>query len=350
MIAIDTDTNCTLRTGPLKRRGVTHVGRYYAAKGSKRLSKTEAETLSGAGLRIFTVYEDSGDPDLTAVRGIRDAQIALAQARAIGQPTGSAIYFALEHLPHGYGPEHISGIKDYFEGIGRTVSGAYKIGCYSNGTTLAALLDAHLIDYAWVSASTSFHGSKEFLKTSRWHLAQRKVDLDWDGVSVDTNDCRGEFGSWALPAKDAIDETVRQMVQGPAAGAIAGSAPAVTTEAKAGLLDRFDTLDVSRLDKLQDLGSRSAGAINLGKKILVRGGATVATVAGGAASIVDPNKGNAALAGSWTSQHPVLLALLVAAVVAVLVGGVAYYCLRKAGKGLLAAHEQKRYAPRGETA
>ena len=53
MLVIDTDTNCAPHTNALKARGVTHIGRYYAARGSKRLSKAEAQAISAAGLRVF---------------------------------------------------------------------------------------------------------------------------------------------------------------------------------------------------------------------------------------------------------------------------------------------------------
>ena len=68
----------------------------------------------------------------------------------------------------------------------------------------------------------------------------------------------------------------------------------------------------------------------------------------GFVNYVSDHKGNAAVAGSWASQHPILLAVIVAASVALIVGGVAYYFLRKAGKGLIAAHQDKRYLTRTE--
>jgi hypothetical protein len=57
---IDTDTNCTPHTKALKDRGVTHIGRYYAARGSKRITRDEAQALSKAGMQVFVVYEACG--------------------------------------------------------------------------------------------------------------------------------------------------------------------------------------------------------------------------------------------------------------------------------------------------
>ncbi len=213
MLIIDTNTDCTGHTTSLKGRGVTHIGRYYASTKWKRISAGEAKALSNAGFRLVSVFEDSGKPPLTVEAGEHDARIALAQANAAGQTPGTAIYFAMENLPNGYNASHLPGLKLYFQGVGNILRERYAVGCYSNGLTLATLLDAGAIAYAWVSASTSFVGSKDFLKTPRWHLAQRLIDKDWDGVSVDTNDCQGDFGSWALPSRDIVDETVRAMVQ-----------------------------------------------------------------------------------------------------------------------------------------
>lgn len=109
-----------------------------------------------------------------------------------------------------------------------------------------------------------------------------------------------------------------------------------------------EKLDVYVLDRISGLGSRSASAINTGKKLLVRGGATVAAGGGTAAALVDPNKGTAAIANSWASEHPMLLAFLCILATMLVVGGIAYYFLRTAGKGLIEAHADKRYLTRTE--
>ena len=196
MAVVDTSDNVSAHLKYLKTRGVKAIGRYYSSATWKRLTKPEAAAVSAAGFKLFTVFEDSGDPKLSAEQGIHDAQIALAQAKNIGQPDRSAIYFALEHLPHGYTSAHVDGIKLYCEGLREVLAGKYKLGVYSDGVVCAALLDAELCDYAWLSASTSFEGSKAFDKSGRWALAQRKVDLNWNGLSIDTNDAKDDFGAF----------------------------------------------------------------------------------------------------------------------------------------------------------
>jgi hypothetical protein len=142
---IDTNTNCAPHVASLKARGVTVIARYYASSSWKRMTAPEVRTLSEAGFKLASVFEDSGKPPLTVEYGQHDAQIALNQARAVGQPEGTPIYFALENLPSGYNASHLPGLKLYFQGIASVLSGHYKIGAYSNGLTLATLLDAGLI-------------------------------------------------------------------------------------------------------------------------------------------------------------------------------------------------------------
>ncbi len=224
MKVIDTNDNVTTHLPFLKSKGVEAIGRYYSSSAWKRITKAEAAAISSAGIRIFVVFEDSGDPTLSVDRGIHDAQIALGQARGIGQPAGSAIYFAMEHLPHGYTHAHVAGIQLYFEGVRQVLAETYKIGVYSDGVVLEALLDTGLCEFAWLSASTSFEGSKDFDKSGRWALAQRKVDQDWNGLSVDTNDAKPDFGAFLVAqAQPAADGGA-----GPAATALAMAGPAAS--------------------------------------------------------------------------------------------------------------------------
>jgi hypothetical protein len=203
MTVVDTNTNCANGIATLQKHGVTAVGRYYRIKHpSWRLTKDEAQKLSAAGIKIFTVYEDSGtDLVLTAEQGRADAQNALDQATAIGQPFGSAIYFAVEGLPHGYKKADLPAIRTYFAGVKSVIGTKYKLGVYSDGIVCKALLDEGICEYTWLSASTSFEGSKEFYKSGRWSLFQQvPTDLDWDGLSIDTNESKADIGAFSVPA------------------------------------------------------------------------------------------------------------------------------------------------------
>jgi peptidoglycan hydrolase-like protein with peptidoglycan-binding domain len=198
MTVVDTDSNTSDHIPFLRNKGVTAVGRYYSSKAWKRLTRQEAHALSDAGIEIFTVFEDSGDPELSADRGVHDAQIALQQATGVGQPQGSAIYFAMEHLPNGYNASHLPGIRNYYRGLKEVLDGKYRLGVYSDGVVCDALLSDGLCEYAWLSASTGFPGTRDFDRSGRWALAQRRVDLNWSHLSIDTNDAKDDFGAFRL--------------------------------------------------------------------------------------------------------------------------------------------------------
>jgi Uncharacterized protein conserved in bacteria (DUF2272)/Domain of unknown function (DUF1906) len=197
MTVIDTNNNVTGQIQELKNRGVTAVGRYYSSSSWKRLTRVEAVQLTDSGIGVFTVFENDGDPALTSDMGVHHGQLARQQAAGVGQPEGSAIYFALEHLPSGYTKKDIKGIRKYITGVRSVLDGHYKIGVYSDGIVCRSLLDEGLCEFTWLSASSSFEGSKQFYDSGDWSLAQKTpIDQDWDGISVDVNETSGDFGSF----------------------------------------------------------------------------------------------------------------------------------------------------------
>ncbi|MBV8191223.1 MAG: DUF2272 domain-containing protein [Alphaproteobacteria bacterium] len=201
MVAIDTNSNVSSKLEVLKARDVSAVGRYYSSAAWKRLTAAEAKKIDAAGIRMFAIFEDDGDPELTDDMGLNHAQLAVSQAQAVGQPEGSAIYFALEHLPNGYTSNDVDRIKDYIAGVKAGLSGRYKLGVYSDGVVLAALLDTAMCDYAWLSASRAFPGSQSFYASGRWALAQDPhIDQKWDGLSVDVDEAAADFGAFRLAA------------------------------------------------------------------------------------------------------------------------------------------------------
>ena len=215
MVVIDTNNDVSGKIPLLKEKGAIAVGRYYSTRAGKRISPREAEAIAAAGLKLFVVFEDNGDPPLDGNAGTDHAHLALEQARAIRQPPGSAIYFAMEHLPSGYTHHDLPGVQTYFQQIRSVFQGAYKIGVYSDGVVCDALLTSGLCDFAWLSASMSFEGSKAFYLGGRWSLAQQTpLDQDWNGISVDTNEAKPTFGEFVpLPL------AVTQLAAAPAAAA-----------------------------------------------------------------------------------------------------------------------------------
>jgi hypothetical protein len=200
MTVIATNGNCINAIDMLLRKGVTAIGRYYrVVHPTWRLTRAEAQTLSGADIRLFTVYEDTGhDLALTAAQGVIDGLNALEQAATVDQPYRSAIYFSLQD-PDGHGTHDLPAIRDYFTGVKASIGSTYRLGVLSNGVVCRALLDEGICSYAWLSASWSQPGTREFYRSSRWHLAQSTpVDQNWGGLSVDVNEARDDFGAFSV--------------------------------------------------------------------------------------------------------------------------------------------------------
>jgi hypothetical protein len=196
MIVIDTHSNVSGSLALLKAKGVGVVGRYYSSIASKRLTRAELELIDAAGFQIFTIFEDDGDSLLTADMGRCHAQIALEQAAAVGQPHGSAIYFALSG---GLTTQHLNDITEYVSGLKERLRGLYKLGVYADALICAALIDAGVCDYTWLSASRGFDGSKQVYASRRWTLAQDPhIDQNWAGLSVNLNDAAADIGAFRL--------------------------------------------------------------------------------------------------------------------------------------------------------
>jgi hypothetical protein len=207
MTVIDTNTNCMSSTELLRGKGVTAVGRYYRVVHPEwRLTKAEAERLSAAGIKLFTVYEDTGhNLTLTTAQGKIDGQNALEQATQVGQPQGTAIYFALEGLPSGYVESDLPAVRKYFAGVKQAIGSKYERGVYSNGLVCETLLDEDICSYTWLSASKSFAGTRDFYRTGRWNLSQTTpLDQNWNGLSVDVDEAKQDFGAFIVPGASAV--------------------------------------------------------------------------------------------------------------------------------------------------
>jgi hypothetical protein len=138
---------------------------------------------------------------LTKEQGSKDGQTALDQAANIGQPEGSAIYFAVEGLPNGYKKSDLPKIRDYFSGVTQAIGGKYQLGVYGDGVVCKTMLDEGICRFTWLAAaSTSFEGTKAFMKSWRWTIAQMgPLDIEANALSVDLDVAKDEFGAFVVP-------------------------------------------------------------------------------------------------------------------------------------------------------
>ena len=177
---------------------IDFVARYYRDPTSSlpALSPQEALKLASAGVKIVAVWEqNSPDPvNLTYTSGYNDAISAYKQAKAIGQPAGSAIYFAIDYNAHDLAPA-----LEYFHGIEAGLAAAsggpseYKIGVYGSGAVCDAIKRAGLARYSWLTKATSWDGTLDY---NDWNIKQGDaLPFSFDN---DSNEARGDYGGFRL--------------------------------------------------------------------------------------------------------------------------------------------------------
>jgi Rv2525c-like, glycoside hydrolase-like domain len=203
---IDVPTDIRDVSGELRTSRLDFVARYYRNPDSHwpALSPAEAETVSAAGIKLVALWESySHLPEyFSYARGYYDALSAFRQAKAIGQPPGSAIYFAVDFNAR---PEQITGpIDRYFRGIAVGLAAAdggrappYRVGVYGSGAVCAYLKGAGLAQYAWLSNSTAWAGYRSF---TDWDIRQggRSPSLSF---SQDSNEARGNYGGFRVASE-----------------------------------------------------------------------------------------------------------------------------------------------------
>jgi len=185
---LDTALQMTRHAQALRLQGIDFVMRYYSHNSAKNLDAAEARALAAAGLRLGAVWESAGTHVgyFSRAQGQSDGAAALALARAVGQPPGSSIYFAVDYDPS---QADLDGpVADYFAGVTSTLSSGYRIGVYGSGLCCGFLLDHGQADCSWLSQSTGFAGSKAFAQAQRYDLIQalpKRIVLDGCSLQVD---------------------------------------------------------------------------------------------------------------------------------------------------------------------
>ena len=199
---LDTYLTCTDKLiACFSENGYQFIGRYYfnlTKTIKEKFTAAEAQRISAAGMSCVAVYENQSNTAgyFTAAKGTSDAQGALAQAQALGQPAGTAIYFAVDCDVTA--SEISAGVVPYFQSVNAVIGSAYAIGVYGSGLTCTTLLDANLATYAWLTCSMGFEGSKTF---TRWNIKQSDEETVC-GIDVDPDVAIADFGQFTLTSAD----------------------------------------------------------------------------------------------------------------------------------------------------
>jgi LysM repeat protein len=178
----------------LKAAGVTHVGRYLGPESSwKALLKNEVDAIKKAGLQVVSIFETNPTRAsyFSKAKGTSDAQDASNYAKVIGQPKGTAIYFAVDYDAQ---PGDMATIKAYFDGV-KSAMKDYKVGVYGSYDVVTALkgkVGFYWQTYAWSEGKVADH----------IHIHQYKNGQRLAGIEVDFDEVLKEPGAWGAAKKE----------------------------------------------------------------------------------------------------------------------------------------------------
>lgn len=229
---IDASLDVRPHIADLKRTGVAVVGRYLGRckqwdgkrlvdNGARSDPTSEISQLLTAGIGVLSIYQylsnhprkfdglwldprdglvkalpnadctAAADPPHTLEQEADlDGAAAVAQARSLGQPRGSAIYFGIDFNFDRNDPALVDKVTRYVRRTSAAVKAAgYRYGAYGSGSahlhletmthTSGAVAGQPLADYFWLSAARGHAGSAAFFDTGRWHLLQTVTDISW---------------------------------------------------------------------------------------------------------------------------------------------------------------------------
>ena len=177
--------------------GYTFVGRYICGGDWKRLSTIEAEVISKAGLYIVSIFQLSNNEvsDFTYEKGQAHGKQAVSQARSLGQPKRTPVYFAVDFDADT--DQDIAAVQAYFKGVKETMAGSgYYVGVYGSYGVLGKLcLPYKFQTRAWSRGKI----------WSDVHLYQSAIDIDLPEKKsfgpVDLVKSNGAAGGWKVKSE-----------------------------------------------------------------------------------------------------------------------------------------------------
>jgi Domain of unknown function (DUF1906) len=200
-MGIDMATDASDVLNELEEAQVEFVARYYRDPDSKwpPLSPSEAQLLSSRGLKIVAVYEYHlpRPAHFTYEGGYSDALNAYGEARGVGQPVGSAIYFAADFHAR---DDDLASVVDYFRGVnaGLTAAGGgtedYTVGVYGSGPVCLAVREARLARYSWLADSITWDNGTDY---EDWNIMQG-ASLPELSFANDSDQIRSDYGAFKV--------------------------------------------------------------------------------------------------------------------------------------------------------
>ena len=174
----------------IKAAGYDFICRYLSYDPGKNISASEAQDALNNGLGIILVWETTASRALSGrAGGIEDANEALRQANAVGQPNFLPIYFAVDFDAS---PAQQGAIDEYLRGAGTVLGPAY-VGVYGGYWVVKRCLDNGSAKWAWQTYAWS-GGNID----PRIHIYQYLNGGAFNG-QADLNEAKQtNFGQWGI--------------------------------------------------------------------------------------------------------------------------------------------------------
>lgn len=188
--AVDCTGLSSSQISNLKSNGVQYVGRYLSRSSWKGLSVGEVANLKAAEIDIFSIYETNPTYAgyFSSATGATDAEEAMALAKSVGQPQGTAIYFTVDYDAQS---ADLPAILAYFKSVKANLSG-YKLGAYGSFTVLNYLKENNAADFWYQTIAWSGDQRCSFL-----NIYQYQENKTLAGVNVDFDNLEQSYiGSW----------------------------------------------------------------------------------------------------------------------------------------------------------
>ncbi|WP_278628434.1 glycoside hydrolase domain-containing protein [Thomasclavelia cocleata] len=186
-IGCDTATKLTVaQIQTIKNNGYQFVGRYISNTPGgtldKALTTSEISNILNAGLKLFLIFQESGNgaSHFDRTTGLNNGTTALSAVTNLGYTKGAIVYFAVDF--DATDSQIKNNIIPYFSGVIENFtknSDKYRVGVYGTRNVCNSLLNKYpTIKNVFVSdASYGFSGNLGFTMPNNWSFDQFKTDI-----------------------------------------------------------------------------------------------------------------------------------------------------------------------------
>lgn len=188
----------TERAQTLKANGYTTIGRYIIGGDWKRLKPRELDVIFKAGLKVFPIFQTSGNNAkyFTNLQGAKDAISAMEAAEQYGFKKDTIIYFAVDYdaVDH----EVTSNILPHFKAIHekiQSLGGKYRVGIYGPRNVCSRITAAGYAVTSFVcDMSTGFSGNLGYPLPKNWafdQISTISIGVGDGKIEIDNNIASG---------------------------------------------------------------------------------------------------------------------------------------------------------------